>query len=317
MAGPHRRPQDRRSGSIGSGEVWVEGQITQVSRRPGTGTAFLVLRDPDADMSLSLTCPPRLVRDRHRRSPRAAGSWCTASPSFYLERGTLSLRVDEVRAGRGRRAAGPHRAAAAAARRRRAVRPPTQAPAAVPARLRRADHRPGQRRRARRRRATPPPAGPRCSSGSRNIAMQGAARGRRRSSTALEALDRTPRSTSSSWPAAAAASRTCCRSPTRRCAGRCRACRDPGGHGDRARAGHPAASTTSPTCALDPDRRRPSASCPTSPRRPPTWISCATAATAPCTAGCDRERRLLDAVRSRPVRGRSEPPAARARPDRG
>ncbi|MDT7633937.1 MAG: exodeoxyribonuclease large subunit, partial [Pseudonocardiales bacterium] len=28
------------------GAVWVEGQLTQVNARPGTGTAFLVLRDP-------------------------------------------------------------------------------------------------------------------------------------------------------------------------------------------------------------------------------------------------------------------------------
>ena len=31
------------------GAVWVEGQITQINARPGTRTAFLVLRDPAAD----------------------------------------------------------------------------------------------------------------------------------------------------------------------------------------------------------------------------------------------------------------------------
>ncbi|MDP9416541.1 MAG: exodeoxyribonuclease VII large subunit, partial [Actinomycetota bacterium] len=31
------------------GAVWVEGQVTQVVRRPGTRTAFLTLRDTAAD----------------------------------------------------------------------------------------------------------------------------------------------------------------------------------------------------------------------------------------------------------------------------
>src|SRR3954469_14681863 len=44
------------------GAVWVEGQITQVSARPGTATAFLTLRDPSADMLMSLTSPIGLVR---------------------------------------------------------------------------------------------------------------------------------------------------------------------------------------------------------------------------------------------------------------
>jgi len=39
------------------GAVWVEGQLTQVSARPGTGTAFLTLRDPAAEVSVRVTCP--------------------------------------------------------------------------------------------------------------------------------------------------------------------------------------------------------------------------------------------------------------------
>ena len=38
------------------GAVWVEGQITQVSRRPGNGVVFLTLRDPSRDVSISVTC---------------------------------------------------------------------------------------------------------------------------------------------------------------------------------------------------------------------------------------------------------------------
>ncbi len=78
------------------GAVWVEGQLTQVTARPGTGTAFLVLRDPAADVSLTLTCPVALARD-----PAVAEGGRVVvhgKPGFFLGRGTLSLRVDEIRA---------------------------------------------------------------------------------------------------------------------------------------------------------------------------------------------------------------------------
>lgn len=38
------------------GVIWVEGQITQLSRRPGAGVVFLTLRDPSQDISVSVTC---------------------------------------------------------------------------------------------------------------------------------------------------------------------------------------------------------------------------------------------------------------------
>ncbi len=80
------------------GAVWVEGQLTQVSARPGTTTAFLVLRDPAADVSLTLTCPLPVL---HAAGPAAAeGNRVVVhgKPSFFLGRGSLSLRVDEIRA---------------------------------------------------------------------------------------------------------------------------------------------------------------------------------------------------------------------------
>ncbi|MGH3833086.1 MAG: exodeoxyribonuclease VII large subunit [Pseudonocardiaceae bacterium] len=80
------------------GSVWVEGQLTQVSAKPGTGTAFLTLRDPAADVSMTLTCPIALVRDR--QPPLADGCRVVVhgKPSVHRSRGTLSLRVDEIRA---------------------------------------------------------------------------------------------------------------------------------------------------------------------------------------------------------------------------
>ena len=45
------------------GEVWVEGQVAQLSRRGGAATVFLTLRDPAADLSVPVTCH-RDVADR-------------------------------------------------------------------------------------------------------------------------------------------------------------------------------------------------------------------------------------------------------------
>lgn len=80
------------------GSVWVEGQVTQISARPGTATAFLTLRDPAADLSITVTCPTDLLRAH--QPPLADGTRVVlhAKPTFYVSRGTLSLRADEIRA---------------------------------------------------------------------------------------------------------------------------------------------------------------------------------------------------------------------------
>jgi exodeoxyribonuclease VII large subunit len=80
------------------GPVWVEGQVTQITARPGTGTAFLTLRDPAADVSLSLTCPMDLVNGLRPGLTEGIRLVVHGRPTFYLGRGTLSLRVDDIRA---------------------------------------------------------------------------------------------------------------------------------------------------------------------------------------------------------------------------
>ena len=80
------------------GAVWVEGQLAQVTARAGTGTAFLVLRDPAADVSLQLTAPIGLVRDGGAAVSEGSRVVVHGKPSFFLGRGSLSLRVDEIRA---------------------------------------------------------------------------------------------------------------------------------------------------------------------------------------------------------------------------
>jgi exodeoxyribonuclease VII large subunit len=77
------------------GEVWVEGQVTQVTRRPGAATAFLVLRDPAADISIPVSCR-RDVLDGIALSD-GARVVMRARPDYYVPRGTLSLRATDIR----------------------------------------------------------------------------------------------------------------------------------------------------------------------------------------------------------------------------
>ncbi|GAB3132979.1 exodeoxyribonuclease VII large subunit [Tsukamurella serpentis] len=79
------------------GEVWVEGQITQLNRR-GTGTAFLTLRDPSANVSLQVTCLPAVL-DRSE-VPLTEGTQVIVRGKFtyWAGRGSLSLRITEIRA---------------------------------------------------------------------------------------------------------------------------------------------------------------------------------------------------------------------------
>ncbi|MEP6599801.1 MAG: exodeoxyribonuclease VII large subunit [Actinomycetota bacterium] len=76
------------------GEIWVEGQIAQLVRRPGVATQFLTLRDTDANISLSVTCARGVLPDDVVEGSRVV---LRARPDFYLERGALSLRATEVR----------------------------------------------------------------------------------------------------------------------------------------------------------------------------------------------------------------------------
>ncbi|MGQ0840862.1 exodeoxyribonuclease VII large subunit [Actinokineospora sp.] len=80
------------------GTVWVEGQVTQISARPGTGTAFLTLRDPAADVSMTVTCSTALLRQHEPPLVDGTRVIVHAKPTFFLNRGTLSLRADEIRA---------------------------------------------------------------------------------------------------------------------------------------------------------------------------------------------------------------------------
>ncbi len=79
------------------GVVWVEGQVTQISRRGGMNTVFLTLRDKLADISVPVTCNRAVVDSLPTPLVEGAQIVCHAKPSFYPNRGTLSLAVREIR----------------------------------------------------------------------------------------------------------------------------------------------------------------------------------------------------------------------------
>jgi exodeoxyribonuclease VII large subunit len=76
------------------GEIWVDGQVAQLNRRPGVSTQFLTLRDPSANISMTVTCARNVLPDSVSEGSRVV---LRARPDFYLERGTLSLRATEIR----------------------------------------------------------------------------------------------------------------------------------------------------------------------------------------------------------------------------
>ena len=79
------------------GSVWVEGQIAQISRRPGVNTVFMTLRDTVADISVPLTCARTLFDSLDPPLVEGAGVVVHARPSYYANRGTLSLYAREIR----------------------------------------------------------------------------------------------------------------------------------------------------------------------------------------------------------------------------
>jgi exodeoxyribonuclease VII large subunit len=78
--------------------VWVEGQLTELNVRPDSKTVFMVLRDPAADMSLTVTCPRDLVRNSPVPLTEGTQVVVCGKPTFYTGRGSFSLRLSEIRA---------------------------------------------------------------------------------------------------------------------------------------------------------------------------------------------------------------------------
>ena len=76
--------------------VWIEGQIVQLNRRPGSGMSFLTLRDTESDASLPVSILSRIL-DRTEGLTEGARVVVHAKAVFWTRRGTLSMQADEIR----------------------------------------------------------------------------------------------------------------------------------------------------------------------------------------------------------------------------
>ena len=79
------------------GVIHVEGQITQISRRPGAGMVFLTLRDPAQDVSMSVTCPRGVYEQILPAPAEGQRVIIRGKPVFYRGRGQFSLQLQELR----------------------------------------------------------------------------------------------------------------------------------------------------------------------------------------------------------------------------
>ena len=79
------------------GEVWVEGQVAELTRRPGQGLSFLTLRDPSANVSVSVTCPRRVLDAVQPPLTEGARVVVRAKPEVYVGRTSLALAAGEIR----------------------------------------------------------------------------------------------------------------------------------------------------------------------------------------------------------------------------
>src|SRR6476661_8099453 len=77
--------------------LWVEGQVVQLTRRPGSRTAYLTLRDPDVDMSLSVAISTNALDAMPVPVAQGARVVLQAKPVFWTQRGSLMLDARQIR----------------------------------------------------------------------------------------------------------------------------------------------------------------------------------------------------------------------------
>lgn len=75
---------------------WVEGQVVQLTRRPGAGTAYLTLRDTDVDLSFSVAIRVTALDAMPPLQP-GARVVTQVKPTFWGQRGSLVLDARQIR----------------------------------------------------------------------------------------------------------------------------------------------------------------------------------------------------------------------------
>ena len=79
------------------GWLWVEGQVTQFSTKPSWKLSYITLRDPEAESSISLTCPTNLLTSLPAPLKDGDRIIVHGKPRYYEVRGSFSLSVSEIR----------------------------------------------------------------------------------------------------------------------------------------------------------------------------------------------------------------------------
>ncbi|MCB9412140.1 MAG: exodeoxyribonuclease VII large subunit [Actinobacteria bacterium] len=79
------------------GEVWVEGQLSEVRPRPGARLVYMRLRDTSSETSVSLVAPPSLLQTQTPGITDGAQVVVLARLEYWSKRGDLHLRVRQIR----------------------------------------------------------------------------------------------------------------------------------------------------------------------------------------------------------------------------
>jgi exodeoxyribonuclease VII large subunit len=77
------------------GPIWIEGEISELNERSGM-MAFMRLRDPSVDMSISVMCHKSVIA-AVKPLPDNARIVMFAKPSWYTKNGSLSFSAREIR----------------------------------------------------------------------------------------------------------------------------------------------------------------------------------------------------------------------------
>ena len=77
-------------------EVWIEGELSEINVRPGSPTIFMRLRDPSADMSISVRCFKNIFDSiaPHEQNARVV---IRSKPTWWTKNGSLSFNISEIR----------------------------------------------------------------------------------------------------------------------------------------------------------------------------------------------------------------------------
>lgn len=79
------------------GRVWVEGQVAEITIRPGQGLSFLVLRDTSSEVSLQIAAPRGVVDAVGGPLTEGARVVVHASVEWWERRGEVRLKAVEIR----------------------------------------------------------------------------------------------------------------------------------------------------------------------------------------------------------------------------